>query len=331
MADSPLKNSDRGEVMKLSCGQLWAVFFAFRAFSLMCSGTGYSVKCFLGVLVSTAVQLAFVLPVTFLLSRKKYISEKCGLIAAFYFIFTGITVFGKFSCFSPAGSPLVLTVLMTAAVLWCRRYELSSCGRTAVVISGLFVIMTAFLILSVSKHMNIGNIASASAEDSSLLVYVAENLREDLFFPVIPVAALLAGRCRTRGITAYFVSSILLSVVIIFAGASVSGAESFAADTPFFSLCSFFTPSGLQRMDAVFLSAFVLCAALCINICSCISSRILKLPPFITVLMIAAGGLVYSGYYTGPAMAAMLAAFIIAGVLFVRRNLNKTEKIYRNL
>ena len=73
MADLPLKNSDRGEVMKLSCGQLWAVLFAFRAFSLMCSGTGYSVKCFLGVLVSTAVQLAFVLPVTFLLSRKKYI------------------------------------------------------------------------------------------------------------------------------------------------------------------------------------------------------------------------------------------------------------------
>ena len=312
--------------MKLSCGQLWAVLFAFRAFSLMCSGTGYSVKCFLGVLVSTAVQLAFVLPVTFLLSRKKYISEKCGLIAAFYFIFTGITVFGKFSCFSTAGSPLTLTVLMTVAVLWCCRYEVSSCGRTAVVISGMFIIMTAFLMLSVSKHMNIRNISSASAEDSSLFVYVAENLWENIFFPVIPAAALLAGRCRTRGIAAYFLSSVLISAVIIFAGASVLGTESFAADTPFFSLCSFFAPSGLQRMDAMFLAVFVLCAAVCITVCACISSRLLNLPPFVSVLMIATGGLAYGGKYSGPAMVAMLVVFLIAGVLFVRRNLNKPEK-----
>lgn len=323
--------------MKLSFGQLWAVLFLFRIFTVMSSGTDYCVNAFLGSLISAAVQFAVIITVIKFTSGIKKPPETWGVFFSIYFIFTGMTAAARLYDLAEyenlAVSPLTVSVLAGVTVLFCSRYGLTACGRASVIISWLFIFFMFILVIMVSGNIKADNISFAYEESGSVISYALRDISEDTMFPLIPVLALFTEKNRAKGAGIYFVSRLILSAVTVFLGSSVIGRISVISDYPFFSICSFSGSAGVQRSDVMFLISSVLAAVLFITVCVCAASfflsKYLKQAELVSSVLMIAGGFVFSGENTDYALIIMCAVFLAADILFIMQ-MRKSDKREEN-
>lgn len=314
--------------MKLSFGQLWAVLFLFRAFTFISSAADYSVQRILGTAVSVLIQLFIAVPV--IRFCRKNISDtekfrKGGILFALYFIYTGMTAFGKILDITAAenfavSGKIFPVVLTAAAVLYCSRLGLGSAGRAAVVVSGIFILFTAILVLTSSGDIKAENI-SGSYDESPVYHYILTDFSESTELPAVIILSLFTDRNREKGVYIYFASKFLLVSVVTLLGAAVLGRVSALADYPFFELCSFSSPLGVQRSDALFISAYALTAVIFITVGIVMSAFWMKKyfshAEIVSMIFMAAGGLVLRGEAVYTADFIFTAAFTSAVVIYL--------------
>lgn len=319
--------------MKLSYGQLWAVLFLFRIFTVMCSDTDYSVNAFLGSAAASAIQFAVTLPLLKLTEGIKRPSEKWGLLFALYFIFTGMTAAA--GLYELAGTENIAVSNVTAAVLagvtvlFISRYALSAFGRAAVIVSGLFIFFMVILTIMVSGNIEPDNIALSYDSGNTVTGYIIKDIAGDTLFPVLPVLALFTEKKRSRAVKIYFVSRIILSAVTVFLGASVIGRVSLESDYPFFSICSFSGSAGVQRTDVMFIVSCVLSAvifiAVCIRIASFFLSEYFRKSRLAVTVCTIAGGFLFRGENVQNLLLAAFLIFLAADILFIMQ-IRKEDK-----
>lgn len=268
--------------MKLSCGQLWAVLFLFRAFTFMCSGEGYSLKRITGAAVSVIIQFLIIFPIVKYCRKKGINGENTGIsiISAAYFTLAGISVVRKMlkitdaENFSASGN-MILAVLLLITAFYCSRRGIKTAGRAAVVTAGLFIFSLAVLVLTSAADIKTDNFRNVY-DDHTIWHYTVYDIAESTELPAAVILSLYTEKGRDKGVCIYFATKFILVSAVTVLGTAISGRVSLISDYPFFELCSFSNPLGVQRSDAMFTASCTLAAVLYVTFCIAAVSYFLK-------------------------------------------------------
>lgn len=310
--------------MRLSYGQLFAVLFLFRAFTLICSDTAYSGAQMAGAAVSVFVQFIIVFPVIRMYRNGSISAESIGgrgIIFALYFVFLGmmsvrrvmVLLNREFPSFS---ADIIMTVFLVGTALYCAKLGLKASGRSAVMILGLFIFFLAILLISCLSGIKLSNI-HAYTDEGSIIYYALRDFADSGEILAVFALPMFTGGGRTKGIYIYFASKLLLTEMISLLGMSVLGRVSDISDYPFFEICSFSNPFSVQRSDALFIMAYALTAVLNIAvdliICDAFAGKYFKYTKISAALLMLLGGITMRRSQVYMTEFVMMAIFIILG------------------
>lgn len=269
--------------MKLSYGQLWALLFLFRAFTFICSGEGYSVSRITGMAVSVIIQFLIIFPIVKYCRKKGINGENTrhmNIVFAAYFIVAGVVVFWKMlkitaaENFSASGNT-VLAVLLLITSFYCSRTGIKTVGRAAVVIAGMFIFSLVVLVLTSVSDIKTDNFRNVY-DNYTVWHYAVSDIAESTELPAAVILALYTEKSREKGVCIYFATKFILAAAVTVLGTAISGRVSLISDYPFFELCSFSNPLGVQRSDALFTASCTLIAVLYVTFCIAAVSYFMK-------------------------------------------------------
>lgn len=327
--------------MKLSFGQLWAVLILYRVFTTICSDTAYSLTQIAGSALCIALQFIILLPVIGIYNHKKISVDTLGgkkIIFSLMFLFMGIISFSRIINISGAendsGIGYIFMILFLAAVsLYCSKLGIRAAGRSAVMVTGLFIFFFAVLLLSSYSGIRISNI-SALNNDNGVVYYALREFADSSEILAIFALPIFVDTSKRKGIYIYFASRLVLTGAISILGCAVLGKVAAISNYPFFEICSFANPFSVQRSDALFIMAYTLISVVniavdlvCIDI---FSGKYFKYSKLIGVLIMAAGGFIMSRFSMYVTETIVIVLFIIAGyVVVVSSRSKKGEKVVR--
>lgn len=173
---------------KISNGQFFVLLLLSRVMHLMLYRTesfSSGTPLMVGLLISTAIEIALGVPIFLFLLRKDEIIKACETnkklcfviraIAALYFIF----VFGAVLCsfarfmadeFSSLASPVVIIVLLAAASAYCAKLGIEAIARTGTVVLWAFLILLALMALSSEGTYDMLNLVPLQKSDSKAMI-----------------------------------------------------------------------------------------------------------------------------------------------------------------
>lgn len=268
--------------MRLSYGQMWAILFTMRSCVFMYSNTDYSINRMAGIAISIFIQFIISFPIV-----RKYennnISSKIksggAVIAIFYFIFAGIILLynllkifetGTFS--SPES--IISMLLFIVTVLYCSKLGIKATGRAAVISAGLFIFFIILLFITSIDEMHFEYILKVN--DKNILYYTLRDIMDSVEFPAALILPFFVYEGRKKSLYIYLGTKFIFSEAIVIFGASLLGKVSSISYFPFFEMCSFSDPLGVQRSDALFISLCTLASVVYISVCFVMSETFVK-------------------------------------------------------
>ncbi len=323
--------------MKLSYGQLLAVLFLFRAFTLICSGMEYSINQMIGVAVSAVIQLALVIPLIIIIKEKTFDYEKArkkGLVFSVYFILFGAVSFKRLLDIMGAGNfsdvkNIASVILLAIVCFYCAGLGIHALGRTAVAVQGLFVFFLAVLFIGVYTGIDFSNFKSLS-ESGSIIEYAIHDFAgsgEIIAMFVLP--AFTADRCG-KAIYFYFGLRLIVTEIISLAGITVLGGVAGLVQYPFFGMCSFSQPFSVQRSDALFIISYAMICIVNITADIIIAAKfaecITKKGRLFSVLMIIAVGLIMGNTESYMTECIFIIIFVVLSYIIFPSMIVKKEK-----
>ncbi len=316
--------------MRLSCGQLWAVLFLFRVLSFFSSSSGYSLPQMSGLVLSVTIQAAVLIPFVHLCIKNDISAEgsgKTGLLFSVCFIFSGICIFRKLADVSEterfiSSDSLWLFLPAGLAAVYCGSQKIKSAGRASVITAGLLILFTAVLAVTCIGQTRPEYILS-SAGESSVVGYAVRDLAESTEFPSVLALSVFADSDRLKSIRIFLITGLVYTVLVSVLGAALLGKVSQISDHPFFEMCSFSGPLGVQRSDAFFTGIYMLAAVVSISVCTAAASvflrKYVKYPSAFSAALMTSAGIITGNNgsaYTELMISVILIVMLLLCVIF---------------
>lgn len=271
---------------KISGTQLFSILICIRAFGLICSGVVADASQMAGAAISTALQFAFAIPMIMLYKKYNFnlrndlIFGNFGrLLYIVYFIAGGAAAFSSLwdvskSVYFPVDNSLACAVITAAVCLYCATLGFSALSRSSVITAGILFFSVAVLIFGAVPNAELSNYVP-DAEIRRSLSAALENFCSSGELVILFI--ILDGSSKSsRGITAFFASSFLMTELLYIIEITVLGNLIGISDFPFFSAGAFSQPMSIQRSDSLYMVTFTLLCVLTITTQLIISSTLIK-------------------------------------------------------
>ena len=267
--------------MKISWGQTFVILLSARLFALMTCTPVTSDKnpltvYMIGVLISTAIQAALIIPFLFLKNKfpDKSVTEIASLKGGFfsfivsiiYFVFffssaiISVTRFEKFvgGVFFEKSSMLTGTFILIASAVYGSYSGIQGIARTSGIIFALFCFYIILQPLSSLNSINFLNLTfRADLYSGSILTAVMDDFSQSS--QIILLAVLLPYlKNLNKGIAGYLIGKLVSVEIILFFAVTILGGYVSLVDYPFFSLAGFAVNSNFERLDAIYIFVWVL-------------------------------------------------------------------------
>lgn len=285
--------------MKISWGQICVILMLGRIFTLMTYvpliGSDYYLTTeMVGLLISTVLQALIVIPILYLnkvysgksiceiaYSKGNIVGFLVSLIYLLFFIILGINCVSQFSTFItdvffPQSSIILGAILLLVSGVYAAYKGLEGIGRSATIVFVIFLSLLIFLFFSSWEGMNILNYAPVIGLKAKQIWSAVVN---DMYRSneLVAIAVLLPYVNNMRKGTYYAIAGKLIMLeVITFFMITVLGGYANEITFPFFSLGSYSSKNVIERMDAIYLIAWVLTAIINISVIIIMLSDILK-------------------------------------------------------
>lgn len=272
---------------KISNSQLFAVLLCTRAFGLICSRTSPNASHMAGAVISIAVQFLAAIPMLMLYRhsgfslQKEMLFGKAGkLLYALFFIAEGAFAFNQLwgvstSVYFPVDSSLACAVILAAVCLYCASMKLSTLNRSSLIVAGIFLFSLLILILGAYSKADpknyVPNASFNSIMDAAISSFCSSGELAALF-----ILLDFSSENNRKGVTAFFISSLLLTELIYIIEITVLGNISSMTDFPFFTAGAFSQPFSIQRADSLYMITFTLLCVLTVTLRLALTSILLK-------------------------------------------------------
>lgn len=324
--------------MKISYGQLWAIFFLYKVSALICSNGAYSVNQMIGTGISTALQFMILLPVFIIIKKKKYglnFSVWNNALFTCCFIFSGMFSVSGFMSVLTNENPkmsflsyVIIVAVLAVCAVYCSSLGIHATGRSAVIVAGIFVFFMAVLFVTSYTEAEFSNF-TLSYDKNSILYYVFEDISYSIELPSLLLLPYFTEKSGEKSLLLYFGSKLFISLAVSFIGIIVLGGTSVISLQPFLEICSFSQPLSVQRSDALFIGIYTLVTVVNITVDIIavreFSKAYVAVNSVVTAALIASGGIfLYMSEIYKPGYLAILIFTVLVYISVLRRRKEKT-------
>lgn len=332
---------------KISNAQLFSVLFSVKAFSLICSGVTADASQMAGAAISIALQFLLAIPMIMLYRhsgfslKKEMLFGKFGkLLYALFFIIWGAVSFNRLwgvskSVYFPVDSSLACSVILAAVCLYCASMKFSALSRSSLIISGIFIFTAAILILGAYSKADLANYIPAT-DFGSVIHNAVRNFCSSGELVMLFILLEFSSADRHRGVTAFFVGSLILTELVYIIEITVLGKIINLTDFPFFTAGAFSQPFSIQRADSLYMISFTLLCVLTVTLQLVLTSVLVKeIVPDLkyntllsVILMLGLSALLNStGADLSPVMGVLIIVLsvVIPVIMLIRRIYNEKK------
>lgn len=272
---------------KIRSGQLFAILFLIRSFSLLCTDIPFSPVQLGGALLSAAAQGLVLLPIALTAGVEPSKPASC-LFGAFFLLWGGhcfLQLWGVAAGVTfPVHNKLFGALLLTGVCLYGVQLGIHALARSASLLLPLFGAALAVLLLGAWSKAQPENLYTASA--GSLCSAAWQDFSECGWLPGAAYLCRFASFKPRRAVYGALLGQLCATVLVSLLGMAVLGRVGALVEFPFFTLGAFSQPFATQRADAVYVVLFTLIGTITIAMQlylagSCIARLFPKFPyPF---------------------------------------------------
>ncbi|MCI5816423.1 hypothetical protein [Ruminococcus sp.] len=244
---------------KIRSGQLFAILFLIRSFSLLCTDIPFSARQLGGALLSAMLQGLVLIPL--LRTRVPTPSAPAaGLFGLFFLAWGGhcfLQLWGVAAGVTfPVHNKLFGALLLTAVCLYGVMLGIRALARSATLLLPLFGVALAVLILGAWRKAEPENLYAAAA--GSPFAAAWQDFCECGWLPCAAYLCRFTPFHPRRAVYGALLAQLGSAVLVSLLGMAVLGRVGSLAEYPFFTLGAFSQPFATQRADAVYVVLFTL-------------------------------------------------------------------------
>lgn len=336
---------------RISNSQLFSLLFGIKAFSIICSGINADASQMAGAAISILAQFLLSVPMIILFRQKDFSLKKEFLFGRFgmllyslFFILWGAVTFNKLwevskSVYFPVDSSLACAIILAIVCLYCSSLKITAISRASLIIAGILLFSIGVMIFGAYPKAELENYVPDTTI-SEVLNSAVKNFCSSGELVMLFILLEFTGKKKHKGITAFFIGSVILTELIYLIEITVLGRIINLTDFPFFTAGSFSQPFSIQRADSIYMITFTLLCVMTVTLQLILSSILIKeiIPDLkyntllSVILMLSVSSLINSvGWDITPVFGILIIILsIIIPVIMLLRRLHNERKTDNN-